>query len=254
VSETPKPNALAEKLEELINAAKEIRSDNENQRWFARVMGLLSQIVPAAAQEINKITAPFWLDKMASQVGFLEGLVVRIRNEERISRGHSEHNQSLGARSGTAAVISGKVFLVHGHDRELKEAVARFLQHIGLQPIILHEQPNAGRTVIEKFEVASDVGFAVILLTPDDTCAPSTKLSETSARARQNVVLELGYFMGKLSRNRVCALYKPPTELPSDIHGIAYVEVDEAGAWKTKLAQELVEAGLTIDLKALLSA
>jgi predicted nucleotide-binding protein len=136
----------------------------------------------------------------------------------------------------------------------LKEAVARFIQHIGLQPIILHEQPNSGRTVIEKFEVASDVGFAVILLTPDDTCAPSTKLSETSTRARQNVVLELGYFMGKLSRNRVCALYEPPTEVPSDIHGIAYVGVDRAGAWKTKLAQEFVEAGLTIDLKALLSA
>jgi hypothetical protein len=86
VNEAPTPNALAEKLEELINAAEEIRSDNEYQRWLARVVGLLSQIDPAAAQEIKKITAPFWLDKMASQVGFLEGLIVRIRNEERIER------------------------------------------------------------------------------------------------------------------------------------------------------------------------
>ncbi|HEY2801314.1 MAG TPA: nucleotide-binding protein, partial [Chthoniobacterales bacterium] len=145
-------------------------------------------------------------------------------------------------------------FVVHGHDSESKQNVAGFIQTIGLQPIILHEQANSGRTIIEKFEVFADVGFAVILLTPDDTGALAKEAGNLRPRARQNVILELGYFMGRLSRKRVCALYKASVELPSDIQGVVYIEFDGAGAWKTRVAQELVEAGYTIDLSALLHA
>jgi len=80
------------------------------------------------------------------------------------------------------------------------------------------------------------------------------KPTDLKGRARQNVILELGYFNGKLSRRRVCALYKPNVEIPSDYQGVLYVELDTAGAWRTKLAQELVEAGFSINLEALLKS
>jgi predicted nucleotide-binding protein len=145
------------------------------------------------------------------------------------------------------------VFVVHGHDDAAKEGVARFLEKIGLDPIILHEQPSSGRTVIEKFEMFSnDVAFAVVLLTPDDVGSKAGGPSQS--RARQNVIMELGYFMGRLGRTRVCALHKGNVELPSDYQGILYLPMDEAGAWKAKLAQELIHSKITIDLNGLLGA
>ncbi len=142
---------------------------------------------------------------------------------------------------------SRKVFLVHGHDEAVKFAVARFLEKLGLEPVILHEQPNKGQTVIEKFEANSDVRFAVVLLTPDDEGRATTG-KDLKPRARQNVILELGYFIGKLRRARVCALYKEGVELPSDIHGVIYVPYDGAGGWRFELAKELKAAGIDVDL------
>lgn len=116
-----------------------------------------------------------------------------------------------------------KIFIVHGHDDTSKLELARILENFGLEPIILHEQASEGKTVIEKFEKhASNVGYAFILLTPDDMCSSSK--NELKGRARQNVILELGYFMGKLGRGRVCCLYKGEVELPSDILGIIYIK------------------------------
>lgn len=100
--------------------------------------------------------------------------------------------------------LSNLVFIVHGHDAEARETVARFLGNIGFEPIILHEQASRGRTVIEKGEAHSDVGFAVVLLTPDDMGRSVTE-TDLEPRARQNVLLELGYFIAKLGRDRVCA-------------------------------------------------
>jgi predicted nucleotide-binding protein len=142
--------------------------------------------------------------------------------------------------------LSKKVFVVHGHDGEPREAVARFLQEVGLDPIILHEQPNQGRAVIEKFEAHGDVGFAVILMTPDDV-GKGKDDDELKPRARQNVVLELGYFMGRLGRNRVCVLKRGDIEVPSDFAGVVYVPFDLSAGWKQALARELQEAGYAID-------
>jgi CAP12/Pycsar effector protein, TIR domain len=100
---------------------------------------------------------------------------------------------------------SRKIFIVHGHDDGSRETVARFLERIGFEPIILHKQANRGMTVVEKLTAYGDVGFAVVLLTPDDV-GRSTKDTTLNPRARQNVVLELGYFIGRLTRARVCAL------------------------------------------------
>ena len=144
-----------------------------------------------------------------------------------------------------------KVFVVHGHDAEARESVARYIEKLGLEAIILHEQANQGRTIIEKVEHSSDVGFAVVLLTPDDV-GKSLLEQDLEPRARQNVLLELGYFIGRLQRSRVCALKKGKVSIPSDFAGVVWEELDEAGAWKTKLARELNAAGYKIDLSKLM--
>ncbi|MFH1551136.1 MAG: nucleotide-binding protein [Planctomycetota bacterium] len=140
-----------------------------------------------------------------------------------------------------------KVFVVHGHDEGPRESVARVLEKLDLTPIILFEQPSRSRTIIEKIEHHSDVSFAVILLTPDDIGAPIDEQEKHQPRARQNVILELGYFIGKLGRENLCVLYKDGVEVPSDVHGVGYVIYDENGAWRTNLANELEAAGFDID-------
>lgn len=146
--------------------------------------------------------------------------------------------------------LSNKVFIVHGHDDGAKQNVARLLEKLKLEPIILHEQPNRSQTVIEKFEANSDVGFAVVLLTPDDVGRAAGD-STLKSRARQNVFLELGYFIGLLGRDRVCALKKGDIEIPSDYVGVLWEPMDDGGAWKTNLAKELKAAGYSIDLNYL---
>ncbi len=142
------------------------------------------------------------------------------------------------------AVHSDRVFVVHGHDEGARESVARFLEKLGLEPIILHEQANRGRTVIEKIEGHRDVGFAVVLLTPDDQgCVEGGQLEP---RARQNVLLELGYFLGYLGRDRVCALKRGQVEIPSDFAGVVWTSMNDEG-WKQALSRELQDAGYEID-------
>ena len=140
-----------------------------------------------------------------------------------------------------------KIFIVHGR-AGIEEAVARFLRDLGFQPIILHEQASKGlTTIIEKVEAHSEVGFAVVLLTPDDVGGVKAG-DQQRPRARQNVILELGYFIGVLGRARVCALKQGDVELPSDILGIVYEEFDAHGGWKMKLAKELREAKYEVNL------
>lgn len=141
--------------------------------------------------------------------------------------------------------LSRRVFVVHGHDEGARETVARFLDKIGFEPVILHEQANQGRTVIEKIEAQADVGFAVVLLTPDDVGC--VKDGEPEPRARQNVLLELGYFLGRLGRSRVCALKRGQVEIPSDFAGVVWETMDASGGWKQALGRELEAAGFAID-------
>lgn len=163
-----------------------------------------------------------WWDKTASSTGVTS--VTGGSTEKRLNR---------------------RVFIVHGHDEAAREIVARFLSTLAFEVIILHERANQGRTIIEKFEANSDVGFAVVLLTPDDE--GGKRGAAVHARARQNVILEWGYFVGRLGRDKVCALKKGELELPSDALGIVWEALDEFGGWKTKLAKELEAARYSID-------
>ena len=141
-----------------------------------------------------------------------------------------------------------KVFIVHGHDNEAKQEVARFIESIGLQAIILHEQASAGMTIIEKIErYSGDADFGVVLYTP---CDLGRGVHETNvparSRARQNVVFEHGYLLAKLGRENVCALVKGGIETPNDISGVVYAGFDVQGSWKAEVAKELRACGYEI--------
>ncbi|MEZ5796815.1 MAG: nucleotide-binding protein [Paracoccaceae bacterium] len=142
---------------------------------------------------------------------------------------------------------SDRVFIVHGHDEKHLLEVKEILKSQGLTPVVLKDEPNGGATIIEKFEKNSDVGFAIVLFTADDVGAAKSASDLLKPRSRQNVVLELGYFIGKLTRARICALNDHGVELPSDFHGIVYTELDRGGAWRYKLLDELKHAGYTVD-------
>lgn len=145
-----------------------------------------------------------------------------------------------------------KVFIVHGHDDTAKTKAARFVEQLGLEAIILHEQASSGRTIIEKIEYYSNVGFAIVLYTPDDIGNVKCKPDELKGRARQNVVLEHGFLIGKLGRGNVAALVEQPIELPNDISGVVYLNIDEANAWQLQLAKEMKQSGYNIDMNDLI--
>jgi predicted nucleotide-binding protein len=148
------------------------------------------------------------------------------------------------------------IFLVHGSDLSFRDSVDRWLRDAvppGLEVVVLQDQPSQGRTLIEKFErYGSDAAYVVVLMTADDVGGPR-RGSETDAdflaklhpRARQNVVLEMGYFIGALGRTGVAVLYEEGVELPSDLHGIAYIRIDPVGGWKDLLRKELEAARLS---------
>lgn len=157
----------------------------------------------------------------------------------------------MARTSGKSSPSKNKVFIVHGHDDAALEGLARFLEKLELEVIILKEQPNQGRTIIEKFEDSSDqVGYAIVLMTPDDLGA-AVSTSSQNFRARQNVVFELGYFVGKLRRGCVCLLKKGAVEIPSDLFGVVYTEMDAAGGWKQAIVQEMKAAKLSFDANKL---
>ncbi len=139
---------------------------------------------------------------------------------------------------------ANSVFIVHGHDEHRLNEVEAFVARLGLSPIILRQQPNEGKTIIEKFERDAEVGFALVLATGDDVGGKNG--ARLGPRARQNVILELGYFLGKLGRERVCVLTNGDVELPSDIIGFIEVKMDKSQRWKGEVVRELQQADYNI--------
>lgn len=197
-------------------------------------------------------------------------LVDQAKNLGPISRSGSEINEeSFGAKNIITTKNNAeqhienyyedvknknKVFIVHGHDEAMKERVARVIEKLGLEPIILHEQPNKGKTTIEKFQANStNVDFSIVLLSPDDVvhCTINDQ-TVVKHRARQNVILELGYFIGMLGRERVVALSKNPEKIdyPSDIFGVLYIPFENG--WELALVQEIIACGINVDANKLI--
>jgi predicted nucleotide-binding protein len=145
----------------------------------------------------------------------------------------------------TAEKATARIFIVHGHDISRREAVARFVEKLGFHAVVLADEPDQGRTIIEKFEDHSGVNFAIVLMTPDDF--GGARGLDPRPRARQNVILEQGFFIGLLGRDRVVALVVGDIEEPSDVSGVLYDPWDEGGAWKGRLADEMKAVGLPVN-------
>lgn len=147
-----------------------------------------------------------------------------------------------------------RVFIVHGQDEGKKYELEAYLQKLLSEaPVILHQEPNGGKVLIEKLESsASSVGYAIVLLTADDLGrAKQFDSEEDRFRARQNVVFEMGFFFGLIGRSRVAVLYEESVERPSDIAGLVYIALDAAGGWKGKLASEIDHVGIAVDWTAI---
>lgn len=144
--------------------------------------------------------------------------------------------------------IDAPIFLVHGHDLERREVVRRFLETVtDRDVVVLADQPNRGQDILGKLlSHAQRAVFAVVLLTPDDDGAKHG-VGTLSPRARQNVVFELGLFIGLLGRDRVAALNDTSIELPTDFSGVAYIPVN-GESWQIELARELKTAGISVSL------
>ena len=179
------------------------------------------------------------------------GEAQRTLREDLADHEHADTPETSIVVNNAQRALQRKVFVVHGHDEGARETVARFLMQLGFDPIILHEQANQGRTVMEKVEAHGEVGFAVVLLTPDDE--GSVKGGTSEPRVRQNVLLELGYFLGRLGRDKVCALKRGTVEIPSDFAGVVWESMDGNG-WKQALGRELEAAGHEIDWNKVMRA
>lgn len=254
---------LDKTLELISKLLKKLQSLNQPlstylPQWKDRTIRMLENLVVDAELDLfADINEDTWEKETISCQQFLIDLMEGIaENPEFFLIENDVFNsgtETIKPRNKTKKSISNRVFIVHGHDSQLKTEVARTLEQLGLEAIILHEQPNEGKTIIEKFERdASQVSFSVVILTPDDIGYPKNKEKDAKPRARQNVVLELGYFSGILGRSNVCVLYKGGVEIPSDYLGVIYIPIDEDNAWKYKLSKELKQAGLEIDLNKLI--
>ena len=214
----------------------------EVQKWRRGTQSVIANTFGARSPHVRDFThALEWIDQEKAEV-VLKSMLEEIEEYwEDKDRGPSSSKTQRREQPSPK-----EIFVIHGRDNEAKETVARFLTRLALTPVILHEQPNQGRTIIEKFERNAQVGFAVALLTPDDVGALKNEEKKLKPRARQNVVFELGYFLGRLGRERVCALTKGNVELPSDYDGVAYISLDDGG-WKMDLIRELKNVGFDVD-------
>lgn len=145
-------------------------------------------------------------------------------------------------------VNRSKVFIVHGHDDGAKNEAARFVEKLGFEAKILHEQVDSGATIIEKLEKHTDVGFAIVLYTACDVGGVRSEPNNLKPRARQNVIFEHGLLIGKIGRANVVALVKGDVEIPNDISGVVYKSMDTGGSWKYSIAREMKSSGYDVDM------
>ncbi|GAA4798784.1 nucleotide-binding protein [Lysobacter hankyongensis] len=183
-------------------------------------------------------------------LAFVDSLILDITNDEHMSGGNSITEQSI-AEKNQKKEQNDRIFIVHGHNEALKITVARFIEKLGYKPVILHEQANQGKTIIEKIESHTNVGFAIVIYTEDDLGNSTNKANSGNLnnRARQNVVFEHGYLIAKLKRERVVPLVSGNIELPSDINGVVHTSDRN---WQIDIAKEMRAVGYNVDFNKLI--
>ena len=194
----------------------------------------------------------FWRLQGAKALSFIDSLKIDLENGEY----EPSKNFKPPLKSATEAKVKkdkeqSRVFIVHGHDELTKVNTARFVESLGFKAIILHEQVSNNKTIIEKIEYYADVDFAIVLYTPDDKGEANSAVAkgDLKSRARQNVVFEHGYLMGKLGRGHVVALVTAGVELPSDLSGVVYISDNN---WQISIAREMNSVGLDVDFSKLM--
>lgn len=257
-----KLTSIKERLNsEVLNAHKEDEDLGENR--FKSLLNLIVKLLDdeelrsyaIVIEDALIFTGPYRFDESREEYfervkinrlnAFLESLILDIENDEI----QFKDNQAPNNKKSKLEKLSRKAFIVHGQDVAAKERTARFLEKLGFQAIILHEQVNSGKTIIEKLEKYTDVGFGIVLYTPDDVGEAKANKDNLRLRARQNVVFEHGLLIGKLGRERAFPLVTDHSiELPNDISGMVYMSDRN---WEVDLAKEIKALGYTVDLNVL---
>ena len=256
MSDYEKLKTLYDEIDSLI-LSRVKSSDPRFETWQTKVERLLKKVYGESSEErinfLHTVFSPIVYTSYTTDVDYIEACADGLKSTksvlsvylEEMADNSEEH--SVPANFEDKASDFSNVFIVEGNVAGLKEAVARLVERQNIKAIILNEQANGSRALIEKLEGYSDVGGAICLFTPDDEGKEKGAL-ELSARARQNVVFEAGYFMGKLGRNKTIILSNGDVELPSDMQGIVYTNNEE---WRYKTLKELKAMGYAIDFEQL---
>jgi|GEM_PF-1222795 len=245
-----------------------IKYENESQKWveWLNKEACVYLILPETLEE-SKVLA-YAAYKIISKLDNhkAQDFIITLFSENRITENYDEFNKNFfdyftkalndilianpEIQNDLPEKINGtSVFIIHGHDEHLKTEVQLLMYRAGVKSLVLHEAPDKGRHTLDKLiEETKDAGYAIALLTPDDLNY------EGNNRARQNVILEIGYFLGQLGKARVRMIVKENIEIPSDLHGVLYQRYDKAGAWKSKLMKEMQAVGIFVDMQAVLES
>lgn len=241
-----------QKISEVLSEIPSFKK--EYQIWYSESLNLIKIILPDRFNDFKKLYEKNGIEKylLDSNHLFWNDNTINLFNQQlSILKSAQSSLDDINSKSLNNRIFNGKdIFIVHGHNEEMKQSVARCIEKLKLNPIILHEQSSKGKTIIEKFFDYSNVIYAIILLSADDIAYPRDENSNNfKYRARQNVIFELGYFMGKLGRERVLSLYEEIDnfEIPSDYNGVLFIPYDKKGNWKLELVKELKAVGISID-------
>lgn len=259
----PAKSVAIERISKLIDQIPSLKSQEYDSpnfvRWKTNVEVAIRNTFVDSAEKLQSFNSIWYVSTLgddnynqSAHIRQLDMADARLSSVLDEIREYWEDDQAVVSQQTTQpelVPVTNEVFIIHGHDHGTKDMVARFLLGLDLKPIILHEQPNQGRTIIEKFEDYSQTSYAIVLLTPDDLGGPNA--DELEPRARQNVILEMGFFWGSLGRGRVAALLKGNLRVPSDYDGVLYIQIDDNYHWQLMLARELRSAGFAVDLNNL---
>jgi predicted nucleotide-binding protein len=260
---TSKKDALR-RLKSLCDAGEDLTSfvgfdDSKFVKWRRDVRVAINDIFGQTRGHLKEFEEQIQLGEFDTEVFAIErSLPILQSMRDEVNEWPSDTRSGVLVKANTTPKLvtqKKRVFVVHGHDEEMKQAIARVLEQLGLEPVILHEQPDKQRTIIEKFTNYADVCFAIILLSPDDFGFPkNTSHLRAKSRSRQNVILELGYFLGKLGREKVLVIYREDTdfEMPNDYSGVLCTPYDTGSQWKLKLVQELQACNIYVDANKLI--
>lgn len=250
---------LNEEVKDNVIYQKYIAEEEKWKNWISQEkISRGNWAIPKKLEEAKSFV--FYLYKLVAAQGYR--IATALFDGQKISDSIHKMNSTLGGYLAEALndiinanpeidnvapqkTIGNTVFIIHGHDNELKVQLQLLLKVAGVNNFVLHEQPDKGRTIIEKLvQETESSGYAVALLTPDDL------LDNGNNRARQNVILELGYFLGKIGKERVRIIVRDDVEIPTDLQGVLYEKYDASGAWKMKLLKEIQAVGIYVDLGA----